>query len=79
MDIETRDEFKKVTKTLTKIELTVEKNLSYHKGLQLPERMTKAERQIEKKASWKGLYLAGVIILAIIGVVFTIANVIPKP
>ena len=74
MDIETRDEFKKVNTTLTKIELTVEKNLSYYEGLQLPERMTKAERQIEKKASWKGLYFAVFIMIAIIGIAFTVAK-----
>jgi len=74
MDNETRDEFAKVNKTLSKINLSVEKNLSYNQGLDLPKRMTKAEEEIETKASWKGLYLAVLLIVSILVVAIAIAK-----
>jgi len=71
MDDETRIEFQKVNDSLIKINLGVEKNLAFQKGLDLPNRMTAAERDIEKKASWYGLYLTvglivGIVILALV-------------
>ncbi len=74
MDNETKDEFAKVNKTLTKIVLSVEKNLSYNEGLDLPNRMTNAEDDIKNKASWNGLYLAAALVVSIVIVAIVIAK-----
>ena len=74
MDNETREEFKKVNDSLFDIKLGVEKYYGYQQGLDLPNRMTTAERDIEKKASWNGLYLAVGLIISLVALGIVIAK-----
>lgn len=49
---------------VSKLETAVASNLAFHKGLDLANRMTKVERDLDKKASWMGLYLSFGLLIA---------------
>jgi len=57
---------------------TIDTHVAYSEGLDLPGRMKGAEDEIkivkDEKASWKGLYTAVVLIIAIVTVVMAIAS-----
>lgn len=74
MDNETREEFEKVNNTLVDIKLSIEGNNKLQEGLDLPNRMVTAERDIEKKASWNGLYLAVGLIISLVALGIVIAK-----
>ena len=73
MDEETKGRFESVTKSITDLTLTIEKDISYRKGLNIPKRVEDIETDVEdldtKKASWNGLYLVAILIVAVISAV----------
>lgn len=74
MDDETGKAFEKVNLTLHDIKLGIAENHAFNKGLNLKSRMKSAEDDIKTKASWNGLYLAVILILAIVGAALAIAK-----
>ena len=65
MDDETREHFNKMNDGITSINLTLEKHVSRDEALALPSRMKEAEDCLDTKASWNGLYLVAILIVAI--------------
>lgn len=81
MDNEIQKEFAKMNDKLTSINLTMERNLSYHKGLNMPQKMTNIEQKylglridVDKKPSWVGLFMTVGSIVGIVTVALTIAR-----
>jgi len=74
MDNETRKEFTKVNSTLVDINTSIKESHAYNKGLNLKNRVEKIEYNLPKKASWKGLYLMTVVVLAFVTAVVAVAK-----
>lgn len=68
MEQDYREHLNKVTDGLNELSKKVGENTAYQKGLNLNGRLLKAEEEIEKKASWKALYLAIGLFISIITV-----------
>jgi len=74
MDQDTRDKFDEQATSLNEIKTLVETDIAYRKGLDLPNRMTNAENEIDEKASWNGLYLAVGLVVGIVLVALAVAK-----
>lgn len=65
MDTETKDAFKELGGKMDGIHTTLTSHVAFDKGLNLPTRMTVAESNIRKKASW-GALVSGVVVLGVL-------------
>ena len=74
MDDEIRGEFRQVRQDIGELTVMMEKHVSYEEGLDLPNRVTKAERDIEDKPSWAGI--SGILtgFSVILGMVFLVVK-----
>ena len=74
MDAESKKEFKEVKDKLNHIELSLTEMIAFNKGLDVKNRLTHLEDEVEKKASWNGLYLSVAAFVAILTVALVIAK-----
>jgi len=74
MDKETKDAFKDLGGKMDSIHTDLSTHIAYDKGLELPKRMGRAERDIRKKASWAALATGIFVLCVLIGGAIAIAQ-----
>lgn len=71
---EMKTELKTLADGLNDLNRTVIADIAYRRGLEVPTRLKQVEDNLEKKASWMGLYLAIGLLCAVVGCAFIVAN-----
>ena len=74
MDDEIRGEFRQVRSDINNLTVMMEKHVAYEEGLDLPNRMTKAEREIEDKPSWAGISSVVTVFSLVLGMIYLVAK-----
>ena len=74
MDTETKGAFKDLGEKMDSMHTVLTSHVAYDKGLNLPNRMTTAESNIRKKASWGALISGIVVLCALVGGAIGIAK-----
>jgi len=74
MDKDTSQAFKELGTKIDGVHTTLAEHVAFDKGLNLPKRMTTAESNIRKKASWTALVSAIIVLGILAGIVFGITK-----
>lgn len=72
--MEVQEHLQKIDTNVQKLTISMEKHISLSEGLDLPNRMTKAEDNIESKPSWGSISAAIGGLSLFIGMIYTVAK-----